>query len=117
MIKDSDLRFGNLLEYGDGFISVDINVLRDLSVYLETGLKPIRLTEDWLYRSNFVFYYRNPRMELFFYNTQSYYPFHLKIERDGYVYFNDSIIEYVHELQNIFKSNRGEELVFSSTEP
>ena len=45
MIKDSYLRFGNLLEYGYGFISVDINVLRDLNVYLQTGLKPITLTE------------------------------------------------------------------------
>lgn len=116
MIKDSDLRFGNLLEYGDGFISVDINVLRDLNIYLQNGLKPINLTEEWLHKSSFVHYYTNPRMEAFFYNAQSYYPFNLRIERDGYVYFNDSLVEYVHELQNIFKSNRGEELVFS-TEP
>lgn len=120
MIKDSDLRFGNLLEYGDGYISVDINVLRDFNIYLQTGIKPIPITEEWILKSgkSFLFRFQTCWRGRFAY---------LKINGCRFMWFSDTntievdggeyILHSVHEFQNLFFSLAGEELVFSSTEP
>ena len=123
MIKDSDLRIGNLLEYGDGYITVDINVLRDLNTYLQTGVKRIKLTQKLLIKSGFtaISIYDNFKLNCIEISSSS------RIiqtnERFGF-YLDGEIpeilkirIEFVDQLQNIFYFLTGEELVFSSTEP
>ena len=115
MIKDSDLRFGNLLEYGDGFISVDINVLRDLNVYLLNGLKPIPLTEELLlkagfkknkYRMSDLIYFEKGDITIDL-NPDGIFKLHI-----GTVFIKN--IHFVHKLQNFYFEYEGSELVFSN---
>jgi len=42
----TDLRIGNELEYGDHTTKLDVNMIRDWSLYRKQ-LKPIMITEDW----------------------------------------------------------------------
>ena len=124
MIKDSDLRFGNLLEYGDGFISVDINVLRDLKVYLQNGLKPILITEEWLLKAGFE--KDDSGVDMFDQDYCEWYQKEFPIiglicqSSDKSYIFDENTdtlrLKYVHELQNLYFALTGSELVFS-TEP
>jgi hypothetical protein len=100
MIKQNELRIGNLLQYGDGEISVDINVLRDLNFYNQRGIEPIPLTEEWL-------------LKCIGYNEF----FDLHILEDEVVEVDNADtwefvtnIKYLHELQNLYFCYKKQEL-------
>lgn len=103
----NELRVGNLLEYGDGFIRVDINVLRDLNVYLQSGLKPIRLTVEWLLKAGFK--YNDGIYE----NEKNTFSLNTLYELDWYEL---APCKYVHQLQNLYFALIGEELIFNNIE-
>ena len=136
MIKINELRIGNSLQL-DGEI-YQVNELRNtlqcvelirpdrnnpkLNEYEEcdldyNGLMPILLTGELLVNLGFekigIAYINGEYIA----KQQSDNEWTIDIEPVNMVYHTISTLKYVHELQNLFFSITGEELVFSSTEP
>jgi len=77
-------------------------------------INPIPLTEEWFLKAGF---YKHIKFK----NTYVKGSFSIKITDSGVIYFkyNDFVIAellFIHQLQNIFFSLCGEELVFSTTD-
>lgn len=118
-ISANELRIGNLLQWGDGEITVDLNVLRDFDVYVINGLEPIPLTEEWLIRVGFEKQDSGYKI-----NHPDYCEWY---QRDfpvigelcqssdkEYLYDTDTDIlriNSVHQLQNLIFALTGEELI------
>ena len=131
MIKTNDLRLNNLVKWNDsvqkitaiafGNCLLDKNPTADYPVKI-TEIEPIKLTEEWIKKAGFK--------EIKFLNE-----YH--VQEKGYKYLDMIIrygvfdghrflfdfangkcvnLKYVHQLQNLYFSITGEELVFS-TEP
>jgi hypothetical protein len=120
-MKANELRIGNLVNYGDSPLIVDINVLRDLDVYNKHKIKPIPLTEEWLVKLGFKHQYKLIKSEDFFV---------IEINSDSKLYINlnkmefriykayigiaySSKIHFVHQLQNLYFALTGEELTLN----
>lgn len=130
MIKENELRLNNLVmvNYKTDLLSKvtwiqegSINVIFDRQPDLINGvvcsvndLIPIPLTEEWLLKAGFLYYKECDLYILEGVEIAGYLQESMSIYIFGSV---DSIkIQYIHQLQNLFFSLVGEELVFS-TEP
>lgn len=131
-MKASELRIGNfvglnLKEFPENYFTVfevaNSNMVvqdgltphgfRDLSYFDAELLEPIPLTEEWLLKFGFVddngSFYKIPvgGSELFI-NPEN--GMVVWIERNNNVFNNPALIEYVHQLQNLYFALTGEEL-------
>lgn len=69
------------------------------------------VTHDVLFKCGFDHYHENPRLENFYVNKQSYYPFFIYSTRNVCYMLNENVeIKYLHQLQNLFFALTGEEL-------
>lgn len=120
-MKANELRLGNLI-LSHGLvcevekIELDGIIAQFKHTYIEMdytrGLEGIPLTEEWLVKFGFEYYYDNQ-----YSSTQDY----LIIEKttDGYIklsdgYYHDGVpIKYVHQLQNLYFALTGKELNYS----
>ena len=143
MIKEKDLRLNNLVmvNYKTDLLSKvtwiqegSINVIFDRQPDLINGivcsvndLIPIKLTEEWLLKAGFNYKNYHPTTigstNVFgsglYISQMISNGFSLVFQTDKknfYFEFSDRYINYVHELQNLYFSLTGSELVFS-TEP
>ena len=114
-MKINELRFGNLVQWGDGEIVVDINLMRDFDVYSRNGLEPIPLTEEWLLKFGFEYisktsYSSNQAKD---YKVWSRYNFTFNEIQNRWWHGNLPLEfqpKYVHQLQNLYFAVTGEEL-------
>jgi len=124
MIKHTDLRCGNLFDYliVDKFDErkewyenttidpEDIRLCQDSNEYFNNYYKPIPLTEEWLLKFGFE---RMPTNSEYDYKLDD---FHLNVDPDlENGYWVDGLglmksIQYVHQLQNLYKALSNEEL-------
>jgi hypothetical protein len=120
-LKASDLRVGNWVNYqGKPIIIKEIychdEALTELPGYCINhttidAYNPILLTDEILYHTGFDLFYNNPRLECFYVNTSSYYPFNIVESSDHRFYYNDNLeIKYLHQLQNLYHALTGQEL-------
>ena len=104
-----ELRIGNKLIWGDGYIDVDINIFRDFDVYNKNGLTPIPLTEEILLKCGA----KQINEYWFEFHTYgiikhtSFIEFYSCVEGD---YICNSV-KYLHQLQNLYFDLIGEELI------
>jgi len=72
---------------------------------------PVLLTYDRLLMAGFECFHMNPRLETFYINRSTYYPFIIYETRDRRFCFNENLeVKDVHQLQNLFFAITGEEL-------
>lgn len=120
MIKANELRVGNWIIHHWSYDDIGPNPhdsyekvpshASPLS-YEKEYYKPIPLTSELLIQCQFEILYWNPRLEYFYVNKQSYYPFFVYETRDSLIYYNENLrIEYLHQLQNLFFELTREEL-------
>ena len=100
----NELRIGNLILDEDSNIMyrVDLNFFHDLSLggFLMDDLIPIPLTEEWLVKFGF-----ENKTKTFVLNNIS-----IKQQTKGYFFYLSIMIQYVHQLQNLYFALTGEEL-------
>ncbi len=115
MIKQNELRVGNLvMDFDDGqkyypIESIYVNLhgvywvsYRDNSIKCSVEeLEPIPLTEELLLSSRFR------RLDKY---TFTYKGFFIHMRKRGFVYGKNLIVEYYHQLQNLFFILKQEEL-------
>ena len=127
----NDFRIGNLVLDEDGELCIIEQLSSDkmecfqqvsnienkscISTKYPSNIYAIQLTEEWLLNLGFS-------KHLKFKNTYCKGVFSVKFTDSGLIYFkyNDFVVAellFVHQLQNLFFSLTGEEMVFSSTEP
>lgn len=109
-----ELRIGNWAQDKDG-VRFQVDKLEEgdfINEKWHEDVQPIPFTEEIFQKCGFVPYHNNPRLQWFFVNSQCYYPFLLQMSRDGRYYFNENLeVKDLHQLQNLFHSMTGEELV------
>jgi len=121
MINLSELRIGNIVEIMDKKEYVK-GIMGNAVYFGEHGfivnmldfVEPVLITEKLLLKCGFFKHIK-------FKNTYCKGSFSIKITDSGVIYFkyNDFVIaelQFIHQLQNLFFSLCGEELVFYSTE-
>ena len=126
MIQANELRIGNLVNFGDSTLIVDINVLKDLDVYNQHKIEPIPLTEEWLVKLGFekrkdktpkialdIVCVWNKKQFFFFYESKNNL---IAIDFLNSDYFGTKTteIQYVHQLQNLYFALTGEELTIKN---
>ena len=103
-MKANELMIGNLILDEDSNIMyrVDLNFFHDLSLggFLMDDLIPIPLTEEWLVKFGF-----ENKTKSFVLNNIS-----IKQQTKGYFFYLSIMIQYVHQLQNLYFALTGEEL-------
>jgi hypothetical protein len=76
-------------------------------------IQGIELTQDIIHKCGFEMLYFNPRLDTFYGNKKSYYPFLIQYSRDGVWYFyneKNCELKYLHQLQNLYFAWTGDEL-------
>ena len=107
----NELRIGNLLQFGGGFVEVDIVILRDLDIYPQSQLKPIPITKNLLFKFGFEnqensnFWRCEQWDELYLLGSDLHFDYEGK---------TIAIVKYVHQLQNLYFALTGEELTLNS---
>ena len=133
MIKTNELRIGNRITYAGKEIIIEgivRNTIHHSKGQFDQNIAPayepfkgITLTEEWLLKIGFK---KSPANNSYFMSIPKIKSeIHFEFFRGDFVCvfysstgsFIPSEIKFVHELQNLFRSNTGEELVFSTTEP
>jgi len=134
MIESNNLRIGNLVhsDFSETNIKTVVEIKHKMASvkYIRTDtnephqsmvdyerLIPIELTREWLLKAGFEGHSTNP---YWFRKNDILISENGNLELvswDRNIFKLNKSIKYVHELQNIFFSLFGEELVFSSTEP
>jgi hypothetical protein len=116
-MKAKELRIGNLLYNDNVVVTIDARTIFD--IWDDAGLKkykPIPLTEEWLLKLGFEKIYESNYRLKFDHkiHMECGYDFS-KVEdksEEGFRYFGKYIkIQHVHQLQNLFYSLCGEELL------
>jgi hypothetical protein len=114
-MKPTELRLMNLIYNKQGnTVYVNTNHLTILLYGIENEFKPIPLTEEWLLKFGF---YKNIDTELFEKGG-----FQIEISELKCLFylpeFGDwrKVIQYVHQLQNLWFALTGEELTFKQQE-
>ena len=119
MIKANELRIGNLIHF-DGKIThansrniAYINNSNRLKNGDSIAFEPIVLDSEWLLKAGYK------KQNGYGYSNYNIYGMILKNDNGFEFHYYGIIIrlDFVHQLQNLFFSFYGEELVFSSTEP
>lgn len=108
-MKREELIIGTTLQYGDGYITIDSNMLLDIEFYWQTGLKPIKITRELLLNLGFKMLYCGDGIEHFFKKDLELW----KSESNGYYYRCGRLhfkIEYIHRLQILYYSLYREQL-------
>lgn len=110
-MKAKELRIGNLVNYGDGVLVLDINDFRD---YDFKKFEPIPLTEEWLVKFGFEphgernslnGYSKNKlRVEYLFDNLEA------RLIKDSETSYHLTTLKHVHQLQNLYFALTNEEL-------
>ena len=130
-LSAKDLRIGNIIQKNGKIHYTNIFTIRDiknLSIDDTDNFEPIPLTEEWLLKAGFNYKNYHPTTigstNVFgsglYISQMISNGFSLVFQTDKknfYFEFSDRYINYVHELQNLYFSLTGSELVFSSTEP
>lgn len=127
MIKASELRIGNLLEFSNGIepakiVMVGRRFFSSAAIEKEDGdfnvtpyYRGIPLTEEWLIRFGFVYHKHNNSFQL---DVAFGFSIWGKVGSGFNVYVEGSDIgnpvEYVHQLQNLFFALTGKELILDS---
>lgn len=111
-LQASELRIGNIVNYGDSDLIIDINVLWDIDFY---KLKPIPLTEEWLVKFGFekkdngmIFEFNNYSHSFLWFNKTSG---QLRLVDEGMHFLTHDELKHVHQLQNLYWCLVGEELI------
>jgi hypothetical protein len=110
-MKANELRIGNLVEYGNDIEQITIHHL--FGVMHGDDVKPIPLTEEWLFK--FWFRYNDglfikENLVVFIYDGYCKVVF-------GSLTFVDGVkIKHVHQLQNLYFALTGEELTLKQDE-
>ena len=125
-MKATELRVGNLVEYGGTILPVDITIFQLLFSKKEHLINPVVLTEEWLLKCGFLKSNENP----YCYNSDEvnrilYYKddfeivwrdggfyIWIQIEDDWYSGEHGKEFIFVHQLQNIYFVLTGDELIF-----
>ena len=117
MLKNNELRIGNLvypdMSYPES-ITVCVKDFEDTS-----HLNPIPLTEEWLLRAGFeklTSIEKGFKSNSYTYVRGFSFIVHLNNGLLSINFWQGNEKKFVHQLQNLFFSLTGEELVFSSTE-
>jgi hypothetical protein len=109
-MKSNELRIGNLVNdyFREIIVDVNINVLKSILTNKRCLYKPILLTEEWLLKLGFH-KYKGDNID-FFLND-----FETSCNMDLLFWKGTQIknINYVHQLQNLYFSLTGEELIFT----
>ena len=103
-MKANELRIGNLLSvnWKNDLVIVTGEIINEVENY-EHEYHPIQLTEEWLMKFGFKLYGESYWKGNFKYNSiQCFEYFGIPI--------HDSLIRYVHQLQNLHFTLTGEEL-------
>jgi hypothetical protein len=120
----NELRLGNYLSFtgtphqiGLEFFQWIKNFKEDFKNDNDTGIEPIAITKEWLINAGF-------KESGYFFSLSGFYhqtiAISITLEK---TLFGDNEeyeikhLKYVHQLQNLYFSITGEELIFSSTEP
>lgn len=117
-MKTSELRIGNLVQYGG--ITAKVSHIEKSFFYCESeliyftkdgerGAKPIPLTDEWLLKFGFVKHrkYGYFYIDFFVVDLDKNYQFYCDI--DIHI-----VLNHVHQLQNLYFALTGEELTFKS---
>lgn len=118
MISAKDLRIGNLVDGIRGIERVNIDLLQEIENYPDK-FKPIPLTEEWLFKFGHDFKIKDARVCEITKLDYCLGEMYLATYKTGVIQlirktelsqnFN-TIITYVHQLQNLFYCLCGEEL-------
>ena len=119
-MKTSELRIGNLVNYGG--VTSEVSRVDKLFFYVEAsetptfskdegrGAKPIQLTEEWLLKLGFV---KHGKYGYFYIDF-----FCVDLDMNGQFFMCDIdihiVLKHVHQLQNLYFALTGEELTFKS---
>lgn len=104
MIKEKDLRVGNLVLYDDKLFEVDVIV-----TFADNDFNPIPLTPEILEKCGFEKVYQSYVLDKFFlYNGPD-------VAGDWWFKMSEAVgftvkIKYLHQLQNLYYALTGEEL-------
>ena len=136
-LKAQDLRCGNLIyevmtdnytgkEYDDLFEVASINSKTNTLIDIEDSItsvdycKPIQLTEEWLIKFGFDFNDYPDSLSLLILSRGKLNAYNISHDinieigtTSGYL-FGDTKIKYVHQLQNLYHSLTGKELVMDN---
>ena len=114
MIKANELRIGNCVKLNNSYTTL---VPRDFQRYCKSfgifeEFEPIELSEEWLLKAGYK------KQNGYGYSNYKIYGTILKNDNGFEFHYYGIIIrlDFVHQLQNLFFSFYGEDLVFS-TEP
>lgn len=114
-MKTSELRLGNLVQYGG--VTAKVSHIEKSFFYCESeliyftrdgerGAKPIPLTEEWLLKFGFV---KHGKYGYFYIDF-----FIVDLDMNGQFYMCDIdihiVLKHVHQLQNLYFACTGEEL-------
>ncbi|QQO97033.1 hypothetical protein Nekkels1_32 [Cellulophaga phage Nekkels_1] len=112
-MKANELRIGNIVSNGEREITVDEHLIYDNAV--NCLLKPIPLTGDWLEVFGFIktkvkkvhktYSFEKNKIDIIYNDKLNLYNLYM------YSKFN---ITSLHQLQNLYKSLTGEELIIES---
>ena len=130
MIKANELRIGNFITYADkigivdGFINREICHSSGNRDYNEEPsyepFKGIQITEEWILRAGFeklTSIEKGFKSNSYTYGRGYSFIVHLNNGLLSTNFWQGNEKKFVHQLQNLFFSLVGEELIFSSTEP
>lgn len=129
-MESKDLRVGNFVTDKDGEVLEVFNILQsyvrvyidneleDLQIYY-SDLRPIPITEEWLIKFGFndgiigiCQFSIKPKTDLLIVKSRTCYIASIEIE--GANILHTQLIEYVHQLQNLYSSLTGKDLIVSS---
>lgn len=105
-MKANELRIGNYYDNDGIFYKVTPEVIEDVWIAERSWVKPISLTEEWLLEFGFNLITKSTNKYMvknlagqpcFFYKNKK-------------LIYQNTIIEYVHQLQNLYFALTGDEL-------
>lgn len=118
-MKAKEVRIGNLLKKDGVVVTIDGRSIFDMwcAKFYAENYDPIPITEEWLLRFGFKNSESINKSNSFFYKPVGGSELHINpdngvvwIERYTNIFNNPALIEYVHQLQNLYFALTGKEL-------
>lgn len=127
MINTNELRIGNYVIHNNKIIKTTHIVLAVYfmlhdknNIKTSEELNPIKITEEWLLKFGFEHEIDSGNNDIMTRQGNNFYLkyINLAISENGFYYYSDSLycghilIKYIHQLQNLYYSLTGNELIY-----
>lgn len=111
-MEANEIRFGNYVYDTLGKVNkIDLEAITYIAKEPHNQVKPIPLTEEWLFKFGFEIGYNQKKM-LDVYCKD--FDFLIERSNGGNFYYKKTFIQYVHQFQNLYFALTGEVLTFKS---